>query len=294
MKRLHTSVLDADAYDALSKKYLIPFQVCCGDGSKGERPFLTCRFNEKDGRYRSPWTHVLHPKGNLNDETTLEEDKNDDVFRLFELSVNEVWDAYKNLYYGHDDAVGSVFLRDTSDQKGAGPFSGIFGICKKKIGCGTWQSVSVVHVEAAAGQQDDDEKVFLYKVETSVCLILDPETNDTNNDDDEDTRLATTDERMDFNVNLSASLSKEVTKELKIIPHMLLASHIENMGELIEANEMDLRSQLERVSIPKTVEMVDLLMKEKEKSFRPAVNPLMGMIMDSSVLKKKLEKQGAP
>lgn len=236
-----------------------------------------CRYNQKDGRHRSPWTNAMHPKG-PNDETPQE---NDD-FRLFELSINEVWDAYKNLYYGHE-AVGSVFLRDTSDQKGFGPFAGLFGICKQKTGYGTWHSVSIVHVDKAG---KDDVDMRSYKVETSVWLVLDPATKE----DGDDIKGK---EGTDFNVDLSATLSKEVTKELKILPNMLLASHIENIGELIETNEMDLRSQLERVSIPKTVEMIDTLMKEKEKSFRPPVNPIMGMIMDSDILKKKLEKQGS-
>lgn len=220
----------------------------------------------------------MHPKS-PKDEAASEEKGG---FRLFELSINEVWDAYKSLYYGHD-AVGSVFLRDTSDQQGFGPFTGMFGIYKKKTGCGTWNSVSIVHVDQA-GKDDNTFDTRSYKVETSVWLVLDPTTTE----DGEHIN-----DNPDVNVDLSATLSKEVTKELKILPNMLLASHIENIGELIEANEMDLRSQLERVSIPKAVGMIDMLMKEKEKSFRPQVNPLMGMIMGSDLLKKKLEKQGS-
>jgi hypothetical protein len=110
-----------------------------------------------------------------------------------------------------------------------------------------------------------------YRVETFVVVVLDPS-------DDKD-----------LQVDLSASLSKDVTKQCKITPSMMTASHIENIGEIIESNEMDLRSQLERVQVPKVVELIDSLMKEKTK-FKPPVNPLMGMIMDSSVLKKKLAK----
>ena len=279
----------------MSKKYLIPFQIC-RSAEPGERPFLTCRYNQKEGKHRSPWTNVLHPKsapGDNNDDATTTLPEENDDFRLFGLGLNEVWDAYKSTYYGHD-AVGSVFLRDTSDQQGFGPFSGMFGIYKKKKGCGTWNSVSIVHVDDKAGGNSNNKEdnpsfdVRTYKVETSVWLVLDPATTE---DGDEETNA--NEESSDLKVDLSATLFKEVTKELKILPNMLLASHIENIGELIEANEMDLRSQLERVSIPKTVEMMNMLMKEKEKSFRPAVNPLMGMIMGSDILKKKLEKQGS-
>ncbi|GAX14615.1 capping protein (actin filament) muscle Z-line, beta [Fistulifera solaris] len=278
LEKIRTNVLkdNTDALDSLSKKYLIPLQVCRSD-DPGERPFLKCRYNQKDGKHRSPWTNALHPK-------TDEPEERDD-FRLFELSFNEVWDAYKNLYYGHE-AVGSVFLRDTSDQKGLGPFSGMFGIYKKKSGCGTWNSVSIVHVDNVG--KDDTFDFRSYKVETSVWLVLDDAT--LQDGEEINTKEQATDS---LKVDLSATLSKEVTKELKILPNMLFASHVENIGELIEANEMDLRSQLERVSIPKLVEMMDMLMKEKETSFRPPVNPLMGMIMGSDILKKKLEKQGS-
>jgi hypothetical protein len=73
---------------------------------------------------------------------------------------------------------------------------------------------------------------------------------------------------------------------------MLLASHIENLGTLIEANEIDLRSSMERVHVPKTQEIMNDIQKSEPK--RPvAVNPLMGMIMNSDMLKKKLANEAA-
>ena len=177
-----------------------------------------------------------------------------------ELMYNEVWDAYKNLYYGNE-AVGSVFLKQSSDCA----LKGLFGVCKKREGAGSWHSASFVTV------QEPGPEMCQYRVETFVVVVLNPS------------------EDKDLQVDLSASLSKDVTKECKITPSMMAASHIENLGEIIESNEMDLRSQLERVQVPKVVELIDSLMKEKTK-FKPPVNPLMGMIMDSSVLKKKLAK----
>jgi hypothetical protein len=260
LKGLSAALTDnADAVDTLLKKHMIPFGIL-DLNEKGERPFLTCRYNKaRDNQHRSPWTNQLYPK-NEDDKTEKEEDTE---IRLLEATYNEVWNAYKNLYYGHE-AVGSVYLRESPDCT----FQGLFGVCKKRENAGSWHSASFVHVDMPGPETCN------YRVETFLVTILEPTSEDGT-----------------LKVDLSASLSKEITKECKIIPHMIAASHIENLGDLIETNEMDLRSQLERVQAPKAMELVDLLMKDKTKSFQPpGMNPLMGMIMDSSMLKKKLAK----
>lgn len=191
----------------------------------------------------------------------LEDDDDDNDFRLLELTYNEVWDAYKSLYYGHD-AVGSVYLKQQGQDSA---FQGMFGVYKKRDNAGSWHSASFVHVDKPGPE------TCQYRVETFLVVTVEPS------------------EDPELQVDLSAALSKEVTKECKINPAMITSSHIENLGDLIETNEMELRSQLERVQVPKAVDLIDALMKEKAK-FKPPVNPLMGMIMDSSVLKKKLGK----
>ena len=93
-------------------------------------------------------------------------------------------------------------------------------------------------------------------------------------------------------VDLSANVSKETSKTCKVSSSSISSSHIENIGTLIEANEIDLRSTVERVHIPKTHEIMNDIQKSEPK--RPvAVNPLMGMIMNSDMLKKKLANEAA-
>jgi len=241
-----------DASDALAKKYQLPFEVMDVE-DKGERPFLICRYNRVGDKHRSPWTNDLYPKADGDGP------QEDDELRNLELKVNHVWDAYKNLYYG-PQAVGSVYLQDSDKEA----FRGVFGI-QKKCGAGSWNSIHFIHVD------NPEEKTCSYRVESSVLMILEPSIAGT--------------------VDLSASLSKQTSKVCKIQKTMLEASHIENIGKLVEANEIDLRSNLERVHIPKLQEILDNIQKKKEKSYRPAVNPLMGMIMESDVLKKKLAKE---
>jgi F-actin capping protein, beta subunit len=198
---------------------------------------------------------------------TLEVPDEDDELRPLEVTFNEVWDAYKNLYYGHE-SVGSVYLKKSE----AYSFEGLFGI-HKKVAFGSWKSASLVRVH------EPGEKECTYTVETFVCLTLDP--------------LAATDEESTFptSADISLTTSKEVTRSCKIqtdkgVP--INVSHIEHIGTLIEANEIDLRSNLERVLIPKNQETLDAI--QKKQISRPQVNPLMGMVMNSDVLKKKLAK----
>jgi len=250
-----------DAKDALQKKFQLPLRVMePEEDEKGEKPFLLCRYNRVGDKHRSPWTNNLYPKSDDNGgKSASAGGEEDDELRLLEAQVNEVWDAYKNLYYGHE-AVGSVYLKETD--KGA--FEGVFCI-QKKCSAGSWDSIHFVHVD------EPQEKTCNYRVESSALVVV----NGSADDDNKQT-----------SVDTSASLSKETNKTCKISPTMMTASHIENVGELIEANEIDLRSSLERVHIPKTQEIVDDIKKSSPK-MPTGANPLMGMIMGSDVLKKK-------
>lgn len=253
-----------DASDALLKKHPIPFQVV-NPKCNGEQPFLACEYNRTtDNRYRSPWTNASHPK--LDDDDN--ESKNtafetNEELRLLETTFNEVWGAYKNLYYGND-AIGSVYLQDSD----SGAFQGLFGI-QKNITSGSWNSVSFVRITELG------EKECTYTVETSLHLIVEPSIDDV---------VGTT------KADISLHVSKDVTKACKIQPDKvpINVSHIEHIGSIIEANEIDLRSHMEKVLIPKNQEIMDTIQTKQLK--RPQVNPLMGMVMNSDLMKKKLAK----
>lgn len=278
-----------DAVQALERKHPLPFQVIdCNED--GEKPFLTCWYNRvgSSEQYRSPWTNKTHPKSekqeqssdddddNVNETTHDEMQEEEGEIRVFEATCNDVWDSYKNLYYGHG-AVGSVYLKESSDDGVA--FEGMFGI-QKETTSGSWDSVSFVRVD------EPGDKDCNYRVETSLCLILKPSVPNVESPQSSSTRA-----------DISLTVSKEVTKACKISQNKLPLniSHIEHMGTLIEANEIELRSNLEKVLIPKNQEILDIIRKKQEPqaSRRPQVNPLMGMVMNSDLLKKKLAQQAA-
>lgn len=254
---------DASGRDKLQTRNPLPFAVL---EELEDKPFLICRYNRVGDKHRSPWTNKLYPPGSDDGEAV----QGDEELRLLEAKFNQVWGSYKNLYYGHD-SVGSVFLQDRGDttQPLRGGFQGMFGI-HKECTTGTWDSIHIVHVD------EPTDKTCNYRVESSVLMVLDPT---------EGNALAT-------KVDLSACVSKETSKTCKVSVSSISSSHIENVGTLIEANEIDLRSTLERVHIPKTQEIMNDIQKSEPK--RPvAVNPLMGMIMNSDMLKKKLANEAA-
>lgn len=231
---------------------------------KEEKEFLCSPYNahpKNNTRHRSPWTNRWHPQEPMDKEPPPLTDAQE-LLRALEVTFNEVWGSYKNLYYGHQ-ALSSVYLKprnNNNNNNSEDSWEGQFMI-SKTTARGQWESCSHVMVDAPG------EKDCQYTVSTTVTVILDPEQPP---------------------LQVSAKVKKTTTKVCKINASHMQVSHIENVGEILESNEMDLRSNLERVYIPKNQEIVSNI--QKKKSFRPPTNPLMGMVMSSDMLKKKLNK----
>jgi capping protein (actin filament) muscle Z-line, beta len=270
--RARISSLDSANNAILQENYKHLAFAVADAADSGERPFLSCAYNQvvvdqECSSFRSPWTNRLYSETVPNEE-----------LRRLEVTFNEVWDAYKNLYYGHE-SVGSVYLSanddDDSVAKKNGAFTGWFGIHKQhthtNLGtCSLWKSASMVRVDVL-----NDTEVT-YTVDTSVCVVLSP---------------AVPTDKEATAAEVSATLSKTTTKTCIVPREKVQVSHVEHIGTLIEANEIDLRSNLERVMMPKNPEILALLQKKQTK--RPSVNPLMGMVMNSDLLKRRLAKAAA-
>jgi F-actin capping protein, beta subunit len=275
------------------KLHQLPFTVLeFEDNTDGEKHFITCRSNKVtagggssgDFVYRSPWTNKVYNAASTSNKAqhTTSKLKSSDAAcnssmdeDLYELQTkfNGVWEAYKNLYYGHD-AVGSVYLNESADRK---DLMGFFAL-QKKCSQGSWNSM---HVVTMATPQ---EETCNYRVVSSVLVVLDqPDVNTSSNDDGK----KDTSSKPTTKVDISALLHKDVTKECKIQRSILEMCHIENIGSIIEANEIELRSNLERVDVPNAKEVMDSIQKEPERHQRGQVNPLMGLMMGSDVFQKR-------
>jgi len=287
----------------------LPLSATAGGNTDEERPYLNTPFNQlDDNEYRSPW------KDASGGET--------DILEL-EQSANEVWDAYRQLYYGHD-AVGSVYVRrkgSNDKAKKGGALEALFGIQKKCYGddnggdeIARWDSVHTITIEVPNFEEGTCE----YKIKSSIWCRYNPEdvgdvpraeksykkaagTSPIKNSSKMekskrrsslevarlevfDTAANHWDSKTNNNkkqqqpvdlskggtplppvpavVTSSAVYTKDTTKvckitlskkKSKVIP---VASHIQNIGTLLEKIETDVRSKLERVDAPKCVEVL--------------------------------------
>ena len=264
-------------------RHYLPFQVLRlldNSSQDGERPFLICAYNDEGlGQYRSPWTNQLYRRnGNErgNDDVQLVDvarEGTNEKLRGIELEFNKVWDAYKNLYYGAE-SVGSVYLNNCDGD--ISYLEGCFCIQKLCSDVGaSWNSISFVRA------QEVNECEFEYTVDTTIHTVVNPMVTSNNKQQD---NLSCTN-----NVVIGTTMSKGFCKTCKVQPDKeeIHKSHIEHIGSMIEANETELRSNLERNVIPKHQETIAAIQKKQAR--RPQVNPLM-MMMNSDMLKKRLAK----
>ena len=162
-----------------------------------------------------------------------------------EEQANELFDSYRQLYYGKD-AVSSVYFWN----KGGGVNEGFAGcfLIKKDIDegvkndpgsrsqCGYWNSIHVVDVNILSGGKAK------YELSTTVLLSIDLVCNA------KDASCGTT------KVNIGGSLTKQVEK---VHPCPSDMSHIANIGVMIENSEIELRSNMDSLYIQKTREVID-------------------------------------
>jgi capping protein (actin filament) muscle Z-line, beta len=258
-------------------KCYVPFdRVEPGDG----KPFLASAYNRKQHQHRSPWDNAFYPKEDGGGEASVTssflidgDDEEARRLRNLEITFNEVWTAYTALYYGHE-AIGSVYLKPLANHGSS--FEGLFGIQKEvcpPAGSSSWNSASRVIVKELS---DNNGGAFSYHVETMVHCILEQEL-DTVSDCS----------------SIGALVSKTCQRTVAALPNKahVTVGHIETTGAMIEANEIDLRSSLEKVLIPKNQQAMEYLLAKKQIGHHSDINPIMDMIMNSDLLKRRLAKQ---
>jgi hypothetical protein len=246
-------VKDKAALKSFRAKQHLPFETFedvpeSETGEVEEKPFLQCHYNETEKAYRSPWTSRYYKIIVVGDEEEIdiyekETPEDEKKVRDIEYAANEVWDAYTNLYYGKE-AVGSTFLRPRGDK---GSFEGMYGIHKHSELDGSWDSVHLVQVD----QPNEKDKTCDYRVESAVVCSVAPYNK----------------------TSVSCSFTKETAKTCKVRFSSLTGSHLENLGLIMEQVEIDFRSKMERVDMPKTLEVIESIYRKHKPS---ATAHLMG------------------
>lgn len=275
--------------DQLLKRVYLPFEVM--ENVQGtEKPFLLTRYNKVGGgsssSYRSPWTQNIYSKPDM--QLKSKGSKDDSNIRELEARANEVWDAYRNLYYGFE-AIGSVYLQ----RKGTNGLQGLFGICKNTAGSGAWHSVHIVTAEEPVQDGRNDLKCT-YHIESTVLLILYPDIYDDDEEGGQENTQPVTD-NADMSMNISATITKNTSKTLPILQKSMIDTyHIENIGTIIEDIEIELRSNLEQVHIPRTKEVVDAIQADDHHKLphqNQGINPLVNIMEQSKFFQKKKAEQ---
>ncbi|KAL7549293.1 hypothetical protein ACHAWF_017296, partial [Thalassiosira exigua] len=85
-------------------------------------PCSLCEHNRDGGSHRSPWSNAYHP---LLDSRLRPPGR----LRSLELRVNEVFDKYREQYYGKASLVSSVYLWETDDEGGGWDRGVAPGVC---------------------------------------------------------------------------------------------------------------------------------------------------------------------
>lgn len=195
-------------------------ETCADTGKK----YLLCDYNRDGDSYRSPWSNKYNPAIDDGEGFFPSDD-----LRQLEIQFNEVFDAYRDLYYDNG-GVSSVYLWDLDNG-----FAGCFLVKKAVenqvfVKAGSWDAIHVMEVETKG-------KSASYRLTTTVILSMTVAREE----------LGTT--------NLSGSLSRQ--SELKDQPQSADKGHLQYIGRMIEDMEIDMRSSLDNLYIQKTREIIN-------------------------------------
>ncbi|KAL1971730.1 hypothetical protein VTN31DRAFT_1818 [Thermomyces dupontii] len=186
--------------------------------AKTGRDYLLCDYNRDGDSYRSPWSNEFDPP--LEDGTVPSE-----RVRKLEVAANEAFDVYRELYY--EGGVSSVYFWDLDDGH-----AGVV-LLKKTVSPGAkssggWDSIHVF-------EATDRARMSHYKLTSTVILHLSNE-NDALGE-----------------MNLSGNMTRQVEADLPVESD---ASHIANIGRLVEDMELKMRNLLQEVYFGKAKDVV--------------------------------------
>jgi capping protein beta len=226
-----------DTIDELYQRVDVPLKVMEDGGADG-RQFILCEHNRDGDSYRSPWSNTYFPP--LDDGFRPPE-----RLRLLELHANEVFDYYRELYYGKSTSVASVYLweKDGNEKSGA-DFVGSILIRNKIDDHNYWNSIHVVDVTMGKG------KACSYDLTSTILLSITPNDEETN----PHVRSRST--------NVSGSISRHNVRECTLGNDD--SGHIVNIGKFVEDVECSMRSELDGLYIQKTKSIVETIRKKSE------------------------------
>ncbi|KAJ3062023.1 F-actin-capping protein subunit beta [Podochytrium sp. JEL0797] len=190
--------------------------------SASGRDFLQCDYNRDEASHRSPWSNDYQPP--LADGT-----RPSPRLRKLEIAMNEAFDVYRELYY--EGGISSVYLWDT-DEKDV--FAGVVLIKKVNsdgvVENGSWDSIHVVEVQETG-------RAAHYKLTSTVILQLLHGNKEVGE------------------LNLSGNMTRQAEQDLPLDDGP--ASHVGNIGRLVEDMELKMRNALHEIYFGKTKDIAN-------------------------------------
>lgn len=248
-------------------------------------PFILCEYN-RDGtsnNFRSPHSNNYLPCTSTSSAVVVSNSSSSSsgdhvpfkpvrALRELEIQSNEVFNSYRQLYYGKDSnsnsnsSISSVYLWNKEGGSIQDGFAGCFLIEKKMDDADTitdgnererersqkgfWNSIHVVDVNMLSGGKAK------YEVSSTVLLSIDLNAN---------TNTNTKTNAKNHHVNIGGSFSNHVEKIMSYSSeggNANAGKHVSNIGTLIEDSEILLRSKIDELYVQKTKEVLDCIRRE--------------------------------
>jgi len=195
--------------------------------TKTNKQFILCDYNRDGDSYRSPWSSQYFPPLEDGFQPTSR-------LRSMEVEANKLFDVYRKLYF--ETGISSVYFFET-DEKSADSFGACFLIHKdveeKQGGLekGWWDSIHVFEVT-----EDSKKGFFNYKLTSTVMVSMVIKDSTVGQ------------------VDLSGSMTKQESKRQQVTAS---ATHISNLGRMLEEMELRIRNSIEGIYIQKTREVIN-------------------------------------
>jgi hypothetical protein len=267
------------------------------------KPFICCDFNchpSNQNWYRSPWRNLYFEKTDDAYHQQAQKDSEEDMevseatrwIRNLELLANELWETYTRLYYGvsySDESsvvavVPSVYLWE-SQQNDAGSkqkncriiFEGCFAIYKKATMVNddvskdnkkknekivTWISLHQVQVS-----EDAADNCITYLVNSTFDVTINAKDSLHKTLPSNGANIKSDEKNDSFNYDIKGQYFREkMEKQQQQKQHQ--QSYLSSLGQMIEQIEIDVRSNMNCLSIQLTKDVVTSLNSEQVDKFQ--------------------------
>lgn len=257
---------DDDVVDELYQRVDVPLKV--GEDTEADgRKFLLCEHNRDGDSHRSPWSNSYFPP--LDDYGLRPPER----LRSLELHANEVFDVYRNLYYGKSSSVSSVYLWDKGGDNSAASatgggtggggkgdgnngFAGCFLVRNQMDDGNYWNGIHVVD----AGRTTLKGKCT-YKLTSTILISITPSSSSFSSSSygEERQKKSSTTTSTSTTNNVSGSLVRHNVRTCTVDEE---SDHVANIGRIVEDVEGEMRSELDALYVQKTRSVVEMMRKE--------------------------------